>query len=158
MSYANLNHLLTRYSERDLRMMTDPTGQNIIQASVEQAMSDASDEIDSYLGQRYILPLTAEATFISPEPFDATVHPVLARLACDIAVYRMQTLRQSDDIKDARQRYEDALKTLAKFANGHLTLMGRQLRADVSEAAESSPSAGMPEFTVTPSLFHRGAR
>lgn len=157
MSYANLTHLTARYSQRDLRMMTDPTAQSIVESVVAQALADASDEVDSYLGQRYVLPLCIDPTFISNEVFDVTAHPVLSRLTCDIAVYRMQTLRQSDDIKDARQRYEDALKMLTKFANGQLTLLGRLLRADVSNTSEES-SAGMPEFTQTPSLFHRSAR
>lgn len=158
MSYANLTHLTARYSQRDLRMMTDPNGQSIVESVVTQALTDASDEVDSYLGQRYVLPLRIDPNFISMEVFDVTTHPVLSRLTCDIAVYRMQTLRQSDDVKDARHRYEDALKMLAKFANGHLTLLGRQVRHDVSESTESSASAGMPEFTVTPSLFGRSAR
>ncbi|MCX8018333.1 MAG: DUF1320 domain-containing protein, partial [Rhodocyclaceae bacterium] len=48
--------------------------------------------------------------------------PLLARIACDIAVYRLLTLRRMGDIEDARVRYEDARRLLEAIAKGLVSL------------------------------------
>ena len=78
-------------------------------APLQQALTDASSEIDTYLEARFALPLSDPPA-------------VLNRLACDIAMYRLQSLRPLHDLEDARRRYDDAIAMLSKVAAGELTL------------------------------------
>ncbi len=111
MSYATPQDIVNRYPNRDLVQLTneDPMVTSINTTALEQALGDASAEIDGYLGGRFTLPLTE-----APE--------VLNRLACDIAVYRLQSLRPIHDLADARRRYDDAIAMLGKVASGQMTL------------------------------------
>ena len=111
MSYATVQEMINRYPNRDLVQLTneDPASTSVQSAPILQALSDASAEIDGYLEGRFELPLT--------EP-----PAVLSRLATDIAMYRLQSLRPLHDLADARRRYEDAITLLAKIAAGELTL------------------------------------
>lgn len=151
MDYATFTQLTERYAERDLRLITDPDAQALDAGRAEQALADAAAEIDAWLDRRYVLPLVS----IDGEPMAAPV--VLVRCACDIAIYRMQTLRPADDVKDARQRYEDVVKLLKAIGCGDVSLPGAKLRADVSDSP-ASQSAGMPQFGQPPSLFGRRNR
>jgi len=116
--------MINRYPNRDLVQLTneDPTSTSVQSAPILQALSDASAEIDGYLEGRFELPLA--------EP-----PAVLSRLATDIAMYRLQSLRPLHDLADARRRYEDAIELLAKIAAGELTL---GIAADGSEAPAAS--------------------
>lgn len=111
MSYAAPTDMTNRYPNRDLVQLTneDPTVTTVNTAALQQALDDASAEIDGYLGSRFTLPLTDP-----PE--------VLSRVVTDIAMYRLQALRPLHDISDARQRYEDAIAMLTRVAAGELTL------------------------------------
>ena len=151
MDYATFTQLTERYAERDLRLITDPDALALDAGRAELALADAAAEIDAWLDRRYVLPLVS----ISGEPMAAPV--VLVRCACDIAIYRLQTLRPADDIKDARQRYEDVVKLLKAIGCGDVSLPGAKLRADVSDSP-ASQSAGMPQFGQPPSLFGRRNR
>jgi phage gp36-like protein len=103
--------MIARYPNRDLVQLTneDPTQTVINTTVIDQALADASAEIDGYLDGRFALPLT-----------DPPV--VLNRLACDVAMYRMQALRPIHDMADARQRYDDAVQLLVRVARGEVTL------------------------------------
>lgn len=151
MDYATFTQLTERYAERDLRLITDPDAQALDAGRAEQALADAAAEIDAWLDRRYVLPLVS----IDGEPMAAPV--VLVRCACDIAIYRLQTLRPADDIKDARQRYEDVVRLLKAIGCGDVSLPGAKLRADVADNP-ASQSAGMPQFGQPPSLFGRRNR
>src|ERR1035441_476432 len=111
MSYATPQDIINRYPNRDLVQLTneDPTITTINTAALQQALDDASAEIDGYLGGRFTLPLT-------------DVPEVLQRLACDVAIYRLQSLRPIHDLADARRRYDDAIAMLTKVASGAMTL------------------------------------
>ena len=151
MDYATLTQLTERYAERDLRLITDPDAQALDAGRAAQALADAAAEIDAWLDRRYVLPLVT----VDGEPLAAPI--VLVRCACDIAIYRMQTLRPANDVKDARQRYEDVVKLLKAIGCGDVSLPGAKLRADVSDSP-ASQSAGMPQFGQPPSLFGRRNR
>jgi phage gp36-like protein len=114
--------MIARYPNRDLVQLTneDPTQTAINTTVIEQALADASAEIDGYLDGRFALPLTDPPA-------------VLNRLACDVAMYRLQSLRPIHDMADARQRYEDAVQLLVRVARGEVTL---GLTADNLESAE----------------------
>ncbi len=111
MIYAAVADMEARYPNRDLVQLTnDDTTQITVDAAViAQALADASAEIDGYLAARFALPL-------------ADPPAVLNRVACDIAMYRLQALRPLHDIIEARDRYLDAIKMLEKVADGKLTL------------------------------------
>lgn len=151
MDYATLIQLTERYAERDLRNITDGDAQALDTVRAGQAIADASAEIEGYLSTRYLLPLQDQVGVPMTAP------TILVRCACDIAIYRLQTLRPADDIKDARQRYEDVVKLLKAIACGDVQLPGARLRDDVADAP-ASQSAGMPQFGTPPSLFGRGNR
>jgi phage gp36-like protein len=87
----------------------DPAQTEINTSVIDQALADASAEIDGYLDGRFALPLT-------------DVPAMLDRLACDVAMYRMQSLRPLHDMADARKRYEDAIELLVRVARGEVTL------------------------------------
>ena len=151
MNYATLTQLTERYAERDLRHITDPDAQALDATRAGQALADASAEIEGWLATRYLLPLQDVTGAAMAVP------TILVRCACDIAIYRLQTLRPADDIKDARQRYEDVVRLLKAIACGDVQLPGAALRDDVADNP-ASQSAGMPQFGETPSLFGRGNR
>ena len=62
---------------------------------------------------------------------------MLARLTCDIAMYRLQALRPLHDLAEARRRYEDAVADLVRVADGTLTL---GLAPDNQEPGEATGS------------------
>lgn len=126
MAYATANDMTARYPNRDLVQLTneDPTQTTVNTVAVERALGDASAEIDGYLESRFTLPLSDPPA-------------VLTRLTCDIAMYRLQTLRPLHDVADARKRYEDAIELLVRVARGEVTL---GLAPDNTEPAAATGS------------------
>jgi len=71
--YATQQDLVDRYGDAELKQLADRNRDGAIEAAVvTRCLADASDTIDSYIGQRYQLPLAA-------------VPPVLKRVCCEIA-------------------------------------------------------------------------
>jgi phage gp36-like protein len=139
-SYAVAQDMINRYPNRDLVQLTNenPTVTTVNDTPLTQALADASAEIDGYIEGRFTLPLTDPPA-------------VLNRLATDIAMYRLQSLRPLHDLEDARKRYEDAIAVLIKVADGELTL---GLSADGLEppvAADSVETVKGPDR-----VFNRG--
>ena len=132
MSYATPQDIMNRYPNRDLVQLTneDPTITTINTAALQQALDDASAEIDGYLGGRFTLPLTD-----APE--------VLNRLVCDVAIYRLQSLRPIHDLADARRRYHDAIAMLTRVASGEMTL-GSGADGRETSIAQSAEQAAEP--------------
>lgn len=77
-------------------------------AAIDRALDDASAEIDAYLRVLYDTPV-------------APVPQLLVKLTCDVALY---LLAQTGDVRteEHRTRYEDALKALARLAEGKMKL------------------------------------
>ena len=130
MSYAVADDMIARYPNRDLVQLSneDPTAAAVNTGALVQALDDASAEIDGYLEGRFALPLA--------EP-----PAVLNRLACDIAMYRLQSLRPLHDLADARKRYEDAIAFLLEAAKGTVTLG----LSPAGQEPASAPGATMTE-------------
>jgi phage gp36-like protein len=124
--YALATDMIARYSNRDLVELSneDPTQTSVNTGTLQQALDDASAEIDGYLESRFALPLNDPPT-------------VLTRMTCDIAMYRMQSLRPLHDLADARKRYDDAIELLMRVARGEVTL---GLAADNAEPAQAAGS------------------
>jgi len=147
-AYATPTDLIARYPNRDLVQLSneDPTQSTVNTAPLAQALNDASAEIDGYLESRFALPLTDP-----PQ--------VLTRLTCDIAIYRLQTLRPLHDLADARKRYEDGVELLLRVARGEVTL---GLALDNIEPAQAQGAvvtqAGGDASGALPSrVFDRGS-
>ena len=139
MPYASIDDLINRYGEDELVQLTDRAGAGVIDAAVAQrALADAEAEIDGYLAARYRLPLP-------------TVPPLLVRIACDIAVYRLLSLRRMGDIEDARSRYEDARRLLEALAKG---LVALGLPANLPQDQRPAPSLAAARSGADP-LFDR---
>ena len=119
MSYASEAELRTRFGSQEVDLVSgrDPGGAT---AAIARALADAGAEIDAYLEARYALPLTG-------------VPPVLARIACDIARYRLWAERAPDEV---RQRYEDARRFLEALARG-------DVRLGLPEAQQPAPPSAM---------------
>jgi phage gp36-like protein len=149
MSYAQPSDIQSRYANRDLVQLTneDPSAQTVNTAWIQTHLTDASQEIDSYIEARFALPLT-----------DAPA--ILTRICCDIAMYRMESLRPVHDLEDVRKRYEDAIRMLEKVARGELTLglANDGLEpADPANPAVTTVQAGGDPTGILPSrIFSRG--
>jgi phage gp36-like protein len=148
MAYAQPSDMIARYPNRDLVQLTneDPSQTTVNEAALTQALADASAEIDGYLESRFALPLGDPPA-------------VLARLACDIAMYRLQALRPLHDLAEARKRYDDAVALLMHVADGTLTL---GLSPDDHEPPEAAGAvvteAGGDRSGVPPQrIFSRGS-
>ncbi|MEW5790030.1 MAG: gp436 family protein [Pseudomonadota bacterium] len=110
MEYLTAAELATRYGQDRLIDITDHDGDGLANdPMIAQAIADASAEIDGYLATRYQLPLP-------------TVPAMIARIASDIAIYRLLSLRRMGDIEDARRRYEDARRLLEAISRGTVAL------------------------------------
>ncbi len=109
MSYASQSDMVERFGESEVAQRTNRVdGLTIDVAVLARALADADAQIDSYMATRYTLPL-------------ATTPPVLNRLACDMARYSLY----DDGVPETvRQRYEDAVSLLKKFASGEVRLAG----------------------------------
>lgn len=108
-SYATSADMIARFSEQQLKEVTDPDVETIRTDALDRALEDATDEIDGYLEGRYRLPL-------QDPPRGLRI------IACNIAMYRLLTLRQIDVMEDQRKRYEDAVKFLRGVAAGDINL------------------------------------
>ena len=96
MSYAVQSDIVDRFGEELLYQIADrDRDQQLETAAIELALADASAEVDTYLSQRYTVPL-------DPTP------RVVVRLAVDIAVYRLAQKAQAYT-EEIRQRYELSL-------------------------------------------------
>lgn len=109
MAYATLQNMQDRYSESAVLLVADRNRDGSLDTdAVSKALSDATDEIDSYVAARYNLPL-------------ATVPGVIELYCCDIAMYRL-----ADNAlvltEERENRYKAAVSWLTKLAKGIVTL------------------------------------
>ena len=109
MSYASLADLRDRTVDAYLTEIASEDGRWLDEVRAGRALADAAAEIDSYLQDRYVLPIV-------------TPPPVLVRVACDIALYRLLGHHRTDDIAEARRRYDDAVAWLDKVVKGEIKL------------------------------------
>lgn len=140
--YATLDDLLARFNRADHPELTqlvpddgsdppEPDG-----ARLEQALHEASGQMDLYLGTRHSLPLAG----LSP-----TERVELTRLCCDIARYRLWADRASAEV---RQRYEDAIHFLEQAAAGRVRLGIEPPRRGRGEAVRHGPARRLTRETL----------
>lgn len=135
MAYATAQDMIKRFGEEELIDLTDRDGSlgSIAAPVLDQALADASAEIDGYLGGRYKLPL-------------ATVPAVLIRICCDIARYQLYDERANEQLQT---RYQDSIKFLRSLGKGELNL-------GLPDEGESGPSQNLAEMHSDGHVFRRG--
>lgn len=128
MAYATQQNMIDRFSEKSLTDLTDrvaPYTGAIVDTVLNQALSDAAQEMDGYLRVRYSLPLQIE-----------TVPDLLRRINCVIAYYYLHQNGIPDDIE---LRYKDARKQLSEIRD-------RKLEIGIDEL---EPAPASSEIVVT---------
>lgn len=101
MSYCTLADLIKRYGKDEIIELTDrDRSGDIDEAIVESAISDAKNEIDSYLATRYELPLLSVPAMLNP-------------VCSDIARYYLYEDRVTDHVE---KRYKDRIDYLVRVS------------------------------------------
>ena len=110
MAYAGIADMVARFGDLEVIQMTDRNQDGLIDDDVALvALDDATAEIDAYLGR-------------FKRPF-AETPPVLVRLCCDIARYRLTAANGVLITEEIRNRYKiDVLDLLRALAKGELQL------------------------------------
>lgn len=110
MAYATVEDMVARFSELEVIQLTDHNQDGLIDEDVAAvALADATAEIDAYLG-RFKRPFT-------------DVPPILKRLCCDIARYRLTAANGVLITDEIRNRYKiDVLDLLRAMAKGEVQL------------------------------------
>ena len=105
--YATQQDMTDRYGSEELIQLTDRSNSGAVDTTVlDQALADASAEMDGYLAARASLPLTATP-------------PVLTRICCEIARYYLYDDAAPDVVQ---QRYKAAEAFLVNFSKGLVSL------------------------------------
>ncbi len=108
MAYATQQDIIDRYGNDALYVAADRDNNDAIDtAAVDRALDDATDEINTYVGKKYQLPLSVVPT-------------VLLRVCVDIALYRLSF--GSAFTEEKRKRYDDTLRFLEGVATGKFSL------------------------------------
>lgn len=131
MPYATAQHLIARLGQREAIALSDRVGAGTPdEAALTQALTDASAEMDGYLGRRYALPLATRAGVALASM------PTELRTACiDIARYRM-TGTEIMETESIRTRFKDAITWLQHVAEGRVQING----GDLQLGAASNPA------------------
>ena len=107
--YATVEDMIKRYSKQDLMLLTereDSVPGEINLPVLEQALDDATAEINGFISGRYPLPL---------DPVPAA----LERNCCDIARYFLYGDKAPEQIE---KRYHAVIKFLMAVSNGSISL------------------------------------
>lgn len=132
MAYATRDTLVERCGLDAVLVVADRDQDGVLDNAVaDLALADATAEIDTYVGVRHRLPL-------------ASVPEVLARLCCDIALYRL-SVDAGSHTEEKRKRYEDAVALLRRIASGEVSL-------GLATPAEQE-SSGYAFFEAPPKRF-----
>lgn len=111
MTYASQQDLIDRFGTDKLAQLTDKVNRpaTVIDAvTTGKALEDASALIDSYVGKRFDLPLSA-------------VPDILVRFCADIALYYLYGSKAEDD-GPVERKYKEALAWLKDVSRGLVQL------------------------------------
>jgi len=134
--YATEADLAARFSEEEISnlklMVSNPT-------FVDDAIQDATEEINGHIGGRYPLPLP-------------NVPSNLKRMACDIARYRLYFQQPTEEV---RKRYEDAIAFLKRVADNkaHLQIQLPETNEIVDDQPKNKPSTAPIGTSYTGGVF-----
>ena len=131
MSYITQEGMIERFGEQELIQLTDHEQLGVMgDAVLLRAIEDADTEINSWIATKMSVPATAGL-------------PFLARVAADIARYRLYDDAVSETV---RMRYEDAVRALTAISKGLMTL---------GETAPSVITGGGVKMQSSPKSFGR---
>lgn len=136
MAYATSQDFVDAFGQPETLQLTNldnPIATTINLVPLDKALDDASAEIDTYIGSRYILPL-------------ASTPSVVNRYCLDIARYMLDRIHTREDV---RLRYEDALKWQAMLASGKVSIGADLLGASISQTAPSLDASGSRSYVAT---------
>ncbi len=131
MPYCTVDDIRNQVEEARLVQLTDDEGAGVVAVErVSRAISDADEEINSYLGMRMRVPL-------DPAP------EAVRRLSVDLALYNLYSRRENIP-ENRSERYRNAIRILEKAAAGKISLgradpQGNPLDPDRSEASDENP-------------------
>jgi phage gp36-like protein len=110
MGYCDLENIQKALPMDVLMRLTDDEDRGAIdEEKVDEAIEAGAEEINTYLGSLYDLPLSS-------------IPAILEKLNIDIAIYNLYA-RITESVPETRQkRYENAIRFLEKVAKGELTL------------------------------------
>lgn len=127
MSYATLDDLKNKLNERELVQLTDDNDAGVIDTDkTDDALEAADVEIDSYLGERYTLPLSS-------------VPKIINHVAADLAVINLFN-RRNGPPEHWEEVQKKRLAFLEKLKSGDSTLGLEDPEAGSSNQAEVSSS------------------
>ena len=133
--YATEADLVARFGEEigNLKLMVSNP------AFVDDAIQDATEEINGHIGGRYPLPLP-------------NVPSNLKRMACDIARYRLYFQQPTEEV---RKRYEDAIAFLKRVADNkaHLQIQLPETNEIVDDQPKNKPSTAPIGTSYTGGVF-----
>ncbi|WNY75970.1 gp436 family protein [Pasteurella multocida] len=130
--YATIDSLIKRYGQDEITTLALGDDKQLRVEKVQEALSDASETINSYLGGRYSLPLSYKPA-------------VLERHCCYIARY---FLERNHATEQARKDYEDSLRYLEKVAAGTISL-------GITESGETVESENVALIESSGSVWAR---
>ncbi|MBM4274589.1 MAG: DUF1320 domain-containing protein [Deltaproteobacteria bacterium] len=123
MAYCTLDDLKNLISETELAQLTAESGEEPDPEVVAWAIAQAGGEIDSYLAERYRVPLSE-------------VPSQVQALAADMSIYHLYT-RRSVAPRARRQKYEAAVAFLKEVIAGRAVLAG--LEGELAQASRLAP-------------------
>jgi phage gp36-like protein len=111
MGYCTQTDIANMIPEAVLIRLTDDDNAGVIDTGrLAESIDTAGDEIDTYIGGRYALPVTG------------TVPPILTKLCADIAIYNLYS-RIKESIPELRaERYKAAVRLLEKISKGEISI------------------------------------
>lgn len=136
--YATQQDMIDAFTLEELVDITNLSspGETVINAdTLDQALAEAADEMDAYLGARYVI---STVHGLTPAPNN------LKRLNCDIARYRLDNNTTRETVKE---RYRDAIRFLQQVAQGTLSL-------NLGES-QPEPPRDKPAYSAPPPIFTR---
>lgn len=123
--YATRKDLEARFGEDELQEL------DLMQTagnSIEEALQDASEEIDSYIAVRYVLPLPSTPS-------------TLKRIACNIVRFRLYFQRPTEEVEN---RYKAEIDFLKRVADGKATLNILNPQNEVTEEKPVNSPSTLP--------------
>jgi phage gp36-like protein len=133
MPYCSKQDLIDRFGNDELVQLTDDANTGVINDVVlNQAISDASAEMDGYLASRYQLPLANQPQVLKP-------------LACNITRYLLHDESAGDQVT---KRYDAAIKSLVNISKGIISL-------GLTDTGTTAQSNDLVEMQSAGSVFAR---
>lgn len=128
MAYCTKADILKMLPESQLIRLTDDEGASAVNdGRVTEAIDSAAEEIDTYLGSRYVLPLSSTP-------------PVLGKLNVDMAIYNLYSRVKEQVPETRKERYQNAVRFLMKLAKGEVSI-GSQPPPDPPESGQYEGSS-----------------